>query len=89
MDFFTDLVFAVAAEKETGMKELLCIMGVSKRMQWLAWWARAWVIVLPVSLLLSVSIQLVFKNIGFYIILPLVLLYGCSIISLAFFITCW
>ena len=84
-----DLIRIVGAEKESGMKEMLNIMGVSLRMQWAAWWARAVVVLFPVALFVSATMALLFDYISFGVLFALMLCYFAAFTSSAFFITCW
>ena len=84
-----DFIRIVGEEKESGMKELLCIMGVTFRMQWAAWWARATVFMLPLALILSSTLAIMYTYVSFGVTFLLVFSYFVAFTALAFFITCW
>ena len=85
----SEIIFIVAQEKESGMKEMLSIMGVSLRMQWFAWWARALSTAVGVSFIITIGCLIISPNINFGVILLLLLSYNVALISFAFFITTW
>ena len=85
----SELIFIVAKEKESGMKEMLSIMGVSLRMQWFAWWARALAGAVFASVIVAIGIVIIYPNINLGVILILLLSYCLAFISFAFFITTW
>ena len=89
MFFFADLIHTVASEKDSGMKEMLCIMGVSFRLQWLAWWSRALVVFLPISFINTITLAFIYVSVGSGVIILLLLCYSLAITSLAFLIACW
>ena len=84
-----DIIRIVGEEKESGMKEMLCIMGVTFRMQWAAWWARAAVFLIVLVLVLSATIAVIYNYVSFGVVFLLVLSYFVAFTALAFFITCW
>ncbi|XP_041829465.1 ATP-binding cassette sub-family A member 5 [Melanotaenia boesemani] len=87
--FVTFLIVNVAAEKEHRLKDTMTMMGLYNTAFWLSWGLLYAALVTAMSILMAViaTFTALFPNSDFFVIFPLIFLYGISSIFFSFMLT--